>query len=289
MKQIPIFVVNLKKDTEKKEHMQALCKKYSLECQFIDTVYGKDLSEKKISEVYDKERALKEFGRELTPGEIGCALSHISIYKKMKNENIEKALILEDDIFFNNSIIDALQAINKFPKDWELIAFNYFKSTPFNKLFCLSFWYRDNTGKYFQSVRFTEVMHGTGAYVINHTGVSKLIDELDKNFYKPIDLYTNDEVHINVYGIFPQAVQGDQIFARDSNIAPERNNISNITNKISPNEEKHSIKLLLKRFILFQAVNKIKIKIYHKFYCLFQITDRLKKPKQYINANEDKQ
>ena len=40
MSEIHIFIINLKKDIEKKRYMQELCKRYSLKCKFIDAVYG---------------------------------------------------------------------------------------------------------------------------------------------------------------------------------------------------------------------------------------------------------
>lgn len=38
--------------------------------------------------------------RPMTDGEIGCTLSHLSVYRRMLREGVEKALILEDDAVF---------------------------------------------------------------------------------------------------------------------------------------------------------------------------------------------
>ncbi|WP_253688009.1 glycosyltransferase family 25 protein [Treponema sp. OMZ 792] len=54
-------------------------KKTNLQYEFFDAVNGKDI--KNIEEVYDKESAIKEYGRELKLGEIGCAMSHLLILK----------------------------------------------------------------------------------------------------------------------------------------------------------------------------------------------------------------
>ena len=116
MNNIPIFIVNLKKDTEKKAHMQQLCKQHGLDCQFIDAVYGKEVDENELAKVYDRKRALEERGRELIAGEIGCTLSHKNIYRKIVNNHIEQALVFEDDITFDHRIHDALSSISNFPK-----------------------------------------------------------------------------------------------------------------------------------------------------------------------------
>ena len=76
--------------------MEHVLKDIPIQYEFFPAVYGKEI--KNIDTVYDKRRALKTIKRELNPGEIGCALSHRAIYKKMIDENIRQALILEDDI-----------------------------------------------------------------------------------------------------------------------------------------------------------------------------------------------
>jgi glycosyl transferase family 25 len=50
---------------------------------------------------------------EFTPGELGCFLSHIIIWKKMINENITNALIFEDDCIFNINFSNKLESILK--------------------------------------------------------------------------------------------------------------------------------------------------------------------------------
>ena len=50
-KEIPIFVVNLQRDIEKKRHMEKLSKEKSLNLQYIEAVYGHDLSDSDIEEV----------------------------------------------------------------------------------------------------------------------------------------------------------------------------------------------------------------------------------------------
>lgn len=90
------FIINLKESTDRRQYMINEMKKTNLEYEFFDAVNGKTLSN--IGAIYDKDKAIKEADGELTLGEIGCAMSHLLLYKKMMDENIERALILEDDI-----------------------------------------------------------------------------------------------------------------------------------------------------------------------------------------------
>ena len=74
--------------------MIELSNSLGLEFHFINAIYGKDLSQDQVDNVYDEALSKKEFGRSLSRGELGCALSHISIYQKMIDEDIEIAIVL---------------------------------------------------------------------------------------------------------------------------------------------------------------------------------------------------
>lgn len=105
------FVLNLEHNTERKKYMQELLKDIPIDYDFFPAVYGKSI--KNIERFYDSELAQKRAKRQLNMGEIGCALSHKAIYKKMIDENIEKALILEDDITFLDGFIDVYKKIER--------------------------------------------------------------------------------------------------------------------------------------------------------------------------------
>ena len=90
------FIINLKESTDRRQYMINEMKKTNLEYEFFDAVNGRNI--RNIDEIYLREDSLKKIRKILTYGEIGCAMSHLLIYKKMIDENIEQALILEDDI-----------------------------------------------------------------------------------------------------------------------------------------------------------------------------------------------
>jgi glycosyl transferase family 25 len=213
---IPIFVINLKKDVDKRKHMEDLCKQHNLECQFVDAVYGKDLDNDAIVKIYNPDEALSFYKRELTRGEIGCALSHLNIYKIMIENQIKQAIIFEDDIHINNGFLSVIQSIDTFPNDWELILLGHlFKK---NSIY-LRYKQQINSENYI--MRFCDVALGTHAYLINLKGALKLVNHLN-SIKQPIDHFTGDEKYINLYGVMPQIVEVDKVLLQDSNIAAER-------------------------------------------------------------------
>lgn len=101
-----IFVINLKSATFRRTRMQNLLD--ALECQFefIDAVIGASLP----SDVLTQQKL--GLNSKLTKPELGAMLSHISVWKKIVNENIHQALILEDDVHFSHSFKQVLAQVN---------------------------------------------------------------------------------------------------------------------------------------------------------------------------------
>lgn len=218
---IPVFVVNLKKDTEKKQHMKALCEKHNLQCQFTEAVYGKDLDENFLSEIYNEEESIRTLGRALSKSEIGCALSHINIYKHMIDENIEQAVIFEDDSQIEEGFSSVLENINRFPKDWELVLLGYYSDPITEKCSRSSLRYRKKVTGLHQTVRPIEHAYGTHGYLINQKGAKKLLKKLSV-IKKPIDHYTSDDNNLNLYAVYPRIIQLHETFKQHSNIIDER-------------------------------------------------------------------
>ncbi|MDR0534216.1 MAG: glycosyltransferase family 25 protein [Verrucomicrobiales bacterium] len=90
------FVVNMPSAADRREQITRQLNSLDYPFEFFPAVDGRALSAEEIEINYDRKRALRE-STGLTLPEIGCALSHIGIYRKMVDEGIGHALILEDD------------------------------------------------------------------------------------------------------------------------------------------------------------------------------------------------
>ena len=93
--------------------------KLGIEFEFLDAFYGADYYN---DEKYFAREPSKRYEKRLmTPGEIGCALSHQAIYRKMLDENIRYALIFEDDAVISPDILKVLPELEKHIKPNQLI------------------------------------------------------------------------------------------------------------------------------------------------------------------------
>jgi len=202
---LPVFIVNLTRDVEKKEHMEGLCNRYGLAFEFISAVCGDSLGQNKIDVVYSKSTTVKTIGRGLSFSEIGCLLSHKAIYQKVVDEELGVCLILEDDIEFGEDLLHVLGGINTLPSDWEVVLLGHHGGGArlSNTKSCL--WGRLNLSSSYELARPSELACGTYGYLINKRGASKLLAELEL-IALPIDHYTGDSSYINLYVVTPPVI-----------------------------------------------------------------------------------
>ena len=92
-----IFVISLAQDAARRQPLLTQLRQLEIAPRVFDAIYGASLSPAQLAAMYDPEKALHTFNRELGKGEIGCALSHIGIYREMLAGDIAHAVVLEDD------------------------------------------------------------------------------------------------------------------------------------------------------------------------------------------------
>lgn len=99
-----IFVINLERSFERKLALQRRFNELGLTAEFIKAVDGNVLTQEDIK------AKTCPLNYAFLPGEIGCALSHQLVYKKMLDEGISDALILEDDVLLPDTLPELLNA-----------------------------------------------------------------------------------------------------------------------------------------------------------------------------------
>lgn len=107
-----IFVISLKDAVKRRASIVEQLSSMGLEFEFIDAIYGKELSKSEVEQLVDQRIAYRYEGYRLTPGEIGCALSHLAVYKRVVDEKIPYALIFEDDVAICPELAKVLVAID---------------------------------------------------------------------------------------------------------------------------------------------------------------------------------
>lgn len=102
---LPIYIVSLKQDTHKRDHIVHKLNELRIPFEFFDAVYGKELSPAFFDQLKPAGKSL-ETGAKPTPGEVGCTLSHLAVYELMLQRKQSWACILEDDVIFDGRLQD---------------------------------------------------------------------------------------------------------------------------------------------------------------------------------------
>lgn len=108
-----VYVINLPNSVDRRNSIIKELAKYNLQFELISGVYGKDV-DRKSKDIFDEESYViknkfltKSYVHgKLTDGELGCAISHLKVYKTILKNKEDGALVLEDDITLNINIVD---------------------------------------------------------------------------------------------------------------------------------------------------------------------------------------
>ena len=202
-----IYVISIARNLEtrqKKLEKNLNGLKYTL----FPGVDGKELTEDDLSQCYNDIEARRLFAaycakafestvdRSFTKSEIGCALSHLAVYKDMLENNFEKVLILEDDARIEFHLADKIaEAIHEIPENCDLLYWGYrwydsesFLSslkrkwllTPLYMIFGKTGYIKNPfneryPSKFKQLIKHAGYHCGTHAYGINREAATKLI------------------------------------------------------------------------------------------------------------------
>lgn len=119
---IDVFYINLDRRTDRREHIENQLSLLDIKAKRVPASVGSELTKEQMSFVnFDDFYCLMK--RPVSPGEIGCALSHIRVWQKIVDQKIDYALILEDDVVLDKRLINLL-TIDTFYSKYDLINFS---------------------------------------------------------------------------------------------------------------------------------------------------------------------
>lgn len=193
------LVINLKKSTDRRENITRLLAGYrSLDVEFVEGVDGREMTDDERQREFDTKQGNFRYMGKVRPGEIGCTLSHQKCYRKISEEQLPCALILEDDLT-EGADFDALTVLlaplldNPEPRVILLSGnFWWLTSRPINDTF-----------------RLARVFDGylTHAYLINLAAARLLVEQ--RPGYLADDWRYLIRKGLRLYGLLPHAVGQD--------------------------------------------------------------------------------
>lgn len=217
------YIIHYKKLTDRKDYLINKLNSFNLEYHFIEQYDRETISNNLVNKFYKVNPTLWEkrikglyinnIGfRELKLSEICNSLSHLDALKKISDSEDDYAIIIEDDVIFNNDFNSKLEnLIKQTPEDFDVIffgsAFNIFNLDKSN----LSKTIKIKNNIYKKIPAKTRCVDG---YVIKKELAKKLYEEI-KEIVLPFDFELNyffNKLNPNCYWLDPGLIkQGSMV------------------------------------------------------------------------------
>jgi len=117
---LPVILINLTESRARLEHSQHELARVGLTFERLEAVDGRKMSKDELEKttIWDK----SAFFKPLSPGEVGCYLSHIAAAEKIVRENWPHALVFEDDFRLTPHFCDIISvALKEAPKGFHIL------------------------------------------------------------------------------------------------------------------------------------------------------------------------
>lgn len=102
MSQPQVLLINLDREKGRRDFMQHELARRAVQFTRVSAVDGKTASEEELGRLSPEARA------GLSPGELGCMLSHIECWRRIVDEDLPCGCIIEDDVRFGDDILSFL-------------------------------------------------------------------------------------------------------------------------------------------------------------------------------------
>jgi GR25 family glycosyltransferase involved in LPS biosynthesis len=110
------FIINMPHSIKRREFMEKQMKDLGIPYEIVSATVGKDLTDEEFRAIHDesisfaneKVTSLLYRGFDMSKTQVACAHSHARVYKMIKEQNLDMALVLEDDVVLSPTIAKLL-------------------------------------------------------------------------------------------------------------------------------------------------------------------------------------
>lgn len=174
-----IYVLNRAEETTRLEHFRIQAGRLRQSFARIEATSSAQLQEHPDYALYDTASNANQYYRELTPAEIATYLSHRRAWQRMLDDDLDFAIILEDDVLLANSFAYLVRTVVELENPWHVLKlaepYARVKSKGIERLGASTL------------VQYPHVPLGTSAYVIKREGAQAML-EWSERFFRPLDV-----------------------------------------------------------------------------------------------------
>lgn len=248
----PVYLINLDASTDRLARMESLLGKLGVPFEVVPAVCGKDLTEHELGEF----RYFDEM--DLGPGEYGCLLSHVKVWRAFLASGEECCFVLEDDLHFAEALDPAWLSALPVNKPWVLKLETFLNPVTIERAAVA----KVDTRKIFKLL----TNHaGTASYAISRAGAQRFFDQYTQ-MRRAIDteMFSHHRRTINIgdlaiYQMVPAPCMQDMLL-------PVRKRELAVTSVIGANRaDKRQYQGLFSRAPLGLRLRKLARPIYRRF------------------------
>ncbi len=207
-----VFLINLDRDVDRLEHMREQLARAGLPYERVPACRGDDLPEWLRPYFEPAEGADPQA---LSPGEIGCYASHLSIMRHLvETPEGGPALVLEDDLRIDDGLRPLLAGLERLPSDWDMIRL----SNPAKSAAVV----RRHVEGVGDIVTYWRVPNNTGAFLITPRGAKQFLTyggrrlrAIDEDLRRPW------EHGLRIYGLLPPPIEANILVSSIGNTRRE--------------------------------------------------------------------
>jgi glycosyl transferase, family 25 len=250
------FIINMPEAVKRRSFISAQLENFpELNPIIFEAINGKNLDSDDINKKYDAEKAKKIFGRTLSLSEIGCTLSHLSVYNTVIDKKLPYALVLEDDVLISSYLSDVLpDCLKAMEEDKPMI----FLLTP---IFSYKNVNKIKIGKRYENYAVLGPQHYlypiwsvnycAAGYIINKAACKVILKDQNP-LHSPIDNweYLSNNKIVDIRALIPYVISFSSEGRNNSIIDKERKCIS-----MSKAKKRNAIRLL--RVGIQRRINKV--------------------------------
>jgi len=121
------FVISLTSEHERRAYISSSLIEKNINFSFIEAIDFRNKSDEELKKNQPKNTT--SIKRDLTKGEVGCALSHIKCYQSIINEDYDYSLIIEDDAEIEKLSNEKIEEIIKISSanEYDIVILGYSK------------------------------------------------------------------------------------------------------------------------------------------------------------------
>lgn len=207
-----VYVISLETAVARGQHIEKEFGQQSIKFSFFDALtpeLAKPLAEKMNLRVHS------DF---LTYGELACFMSHVSIWKKMVNEQIPYVAIFEDDVYLGENSSELLNHTDWIKSDWDII-----KTEAFADKVLLGSVEAKVANENRKIVALRGPNLGTAGYILSLRGAQKYLEYISQ-----IQLIPLDQVMFNEFILkqtHPVYQMSPALCIQEMKLFPEKNTV----------------------------------------------------------------